>query len=160
MFGIDSSKEVSSNAFANQTQITSITLPNTITYIGDGAFSGCVNLTDINIPDGVTYIGERAFFGCSALTNITVPVGVGNIGAGAFSGCDNLNIDISLDNANYLVQDNIVYDISNYFTDYCVLIKQLILFNKEHIITYIIKTAFAFTSERGCQTNTINHFPY
>ncbi len=49
--------------FSYCTSITSITIPNSVTYISDGAFSGCSSLTSIEIPNSVTYIGEYAFDG-------------------------------------------------------------------------------------------------
>ena len=49
------------NAFANQTNIVSLTLPVRLRTIDDGAFSGCTNLRTINLPDSVTTIGENAF---------------------------------------------------------------------------------------------------
>ena len=53
-------------------------------------FSGCTNLTDITIPSSVTKIGERAFSGCTSLTKVTLPDYVTTIGSGAFTGCTSL----------------------------------------------------------------------
>ena len=52
---------------------TSITIPNTVTSIGESAFSGCKRLTSIIVPNGVTLIGIRAFQNCSSLESITLP---------------------------------------------------------------------------------------
>ena len=49
--------------------LTSITIPNSVTYIGDYAFSGCSNLTSINIPNSVTTLGRDVFLGCDKLKN-------------------------------------------------------------------------------------------
>jgi hypothetical protein len=77
------------------TNITSVSLPNTITSIGNYAFSRCVALTNITIPDSVETIGYRAFHGCTVLTDVSIPSGVMNIGAEAFYGCAGLtNITI------------------------------------------------------------------
>ena len=67
-----------------------ITIPDSVTSIGDSAFEGCTGLTNITIPDSVTSIGYRAFYGCTGLTNITIPDGVTSIGGGAFFGCTGL----------------------------------------------------------------------
>jgi hypothetical protein len=54
------------------TSVTSITIPNSVTYIGNGAFWGCSSLTSITIPNSVTNIGSCVFDFCASLTNITV----------------------------------------------------------------------------------------
>ena len=51
---------------------SSITIPNSVTYIRNEAFSGCSNLTSVSIPNSVKSIGERAFSDCSNLTAINV----------------------------------------------------------------------------------------
>jgi hypothetical protein len=82
-------------AFAS-TNITEIQLPSTLvsigmdTYQGVGAFSSCKSLTSVTIPDNVTSIGELAFGSCSALTNITIPNSVTSIGNQAFYYCSGL----------------------------------------------------------------------
>lgn len=59
------------NAFKNCTTMTSITLPNTITRIGEFTFAGCEGLTSFTIPASVTTIGYCAFAACKFLTSIT-----------------------------------------------------------------------------------------
>jgi hypothetical protein len=58
--------------------------------IPNSAFRGCKNLTSITIPDSVTRIGGDAFLGCSSLTSVTIPASVTSIWGGAFSGCTSL----------------------------------------------------------------------
>ncbi|MBQ0046541.1 MAG: leucine-rich repeat domain-containing protein [Prevotellaceae bacterium] len=71
--------------------MTSITIPESVTSIGDEAFKKCSGLTSITIPESVTSIGSYAFSGCSRLTSITIPNSVTSIGNEAFSGCSNIN---------------------------------------------------------------------
>ena len=50
--------------------MTSITIPNSVTEIGEWAFGNCSGLTSVTIPNSVTYIGDLAFYDCSGLTRI------------------------------------------------------------------------------------------
>ena len=67
-----------------------MTIPNSVTSIGDYAFSHCSSLESVTIPDSVTSIGEGAFRGCSSLASVTIPDSVTSIGISAFSGCSSL----------------------------------------------------------------------
>ena len=91
---------------ANMEKLTSITIPKSVTYLGEGAFKNCTNissvtihdgldsirnstfmwcsLTSFTIPNSVTYIGEKAFYG-TILTSITIPQNIKNIGKDAFT---------------------------------------------------------------------------
>ena len=71
------------------TNITSITIPNSVTEIGRNAFLRCTSLTSITIPNGVTSIGVAAFMG-TGLTSVTIPNSVTSIGSQAFIDCISL----------------------------------------------------------------------
>lgn len=60
-----------------------------VTAVGESAFENCENITAITIPDTVTYIGSRAFAGTS-IAYIAIPSSVSEIGGQIFSGCGNL----------------------------------------------------------------------
>ena len=76
--------------FRNCSGLTSVFIGSGVTTIGESAFSGCTSLTSVNIPSGVTSIGASAFNGCSSLTSVNIPSGVTSIGASAFNGCSSL----------------------------------------------------------------------
>lgn len=59
-------------AFIDCSNLTSITIPNSVTSIGNEAFRGCSGLTSVTIPSSVTSIGYRAFYGCNSLTSVTL----------------------------------------------------------------------------------------
>ena len=81
---------IGNGAFLNCSSLTSITIPEGVTSIGDNAFEYCSSLTSITIPEGVTSIESGAFYGCSSLSSTTIPEGVTSIGHSAFSGCSSL----------------------------------------------------------------------
>lgn len=70
--------------------LESITIPDSITSIGEGAFWSCWDLKNITIPDSVTSIGSNAFYNCDSFTRITIPDSVTSIGYSAFSDCSSL----------------------------------------------------------------------
>ncbi|MCQ2494044.1 MAG: leucine-rich repeat domain-containing protein [Lachnospiraceae bacterium] len=76
--------------FYGMTNVTSINLPDSLTFIDWGLFFG-TNISSINIPTNVTYINAFAFAGCNSLTSITIPSNVETISARAFESCGNLS---------------------------------------------------------------------
>ena len=72
------------------TEITELIIPNSVTSIGNFAFYGCSGLTSVTIPNSVMSIGNYAFAFCFSLTSVTIPNSVMSIGNGAFSGCSGL----------------------------------------------------------------------
>jgi len=64
-----------------------ITIPTSVTSIGESAFYYCTGLTGITIGSGVTSIGYGAFQYCNNLTSVTIGSSVTSIGNYAFSYC-------------------------------------------------------------------------
>lgn len=81
---------IGSSAFGSCYSLTSIVIPNGVTYIGSSSFPYCYSLKNIIIPGSVTSIGTYVFDSCYSLTNIVVPNGVTSIGGYAFSSCHSL----------------------------------------------------------------------
>ena len=70
--------------------------------LGIGAFSYCSNLTSVTIPSSVTSIGKWAFKGCVGLTSVTIPSSVTSIDDSAFSGCSGLkSFEVDSENSTY-----------------------------------------------------------
>ena len=69
-----------------------VSIPDSVTSIGDCAFYGCSSLTSVTIPISVTSIGDNAFYNCKNLTSINIPDLVTSIGDWAFYDCKNLTI--------------------------------------------------------------------
>lgn len=77
-------------AFYNNSAVTSVTIPDSVTAIPDYAFGYCSQLTNISIPDSVTFIGFSAFNSCTSLKSITLPSSLSTIQSYAFYNCENL----------------------------------------------------------------------
>ena len=56
--------------------LTSITIPSSVTSLGEACFSLCSGLTSITIPSSVTSLGDYCFYDCDGLTSITIPSSV------------------------------------------------------------------------------------
>ena len=77
-------------AFEDCSSLKSITIGNSVTSIGDGAFQSCSSLSSVTIPNSVTSIENWAFQWCSSLTSITIPNSVTSMGIYAFRYCESL----------------------------------------------------------------------
>ena len=94
----DTVKIINDNAFGSiplslslNTNLKSVTIPDSVTSIGSYAFACCAGLTSITIPDSVTSIGEYAFYLCAYLENAKIGKGITSLKTFAFAGCYLLN---------------------------------------------------------------------
>ena len=78
------------SCFKDCSGLTSITIPSSVTSLGDYCFSNCSGLTSITIPSSVTSLGASCFEWCSGLTSITLPSSVTSLGASCFYFCSGL----------------------------------------------------------------------
>ena len=84
---------IASTALYNE-NVSSVSIPSTVTYIGNSAFRGCSQLSEIVIPDSVVSIGQYAF-SASGLVSVDIPDSVTTLDRGAFERCSRLT-DISI----------------------------------------------------------------
>ena len=98
-------------AFFNSV-VTSVTIPDSVTSIGDNAFGFCSQLTNISIPNSVTDIGFSAFAHCTSLKSITLPSSLSSISEALFSGCSQLTT-IHIPDSVLSIQSNAFYHCRN-----------------------------------------------
>ena len=98
-------KTIGASAFYFCDNLTSVTIPNTVTGIRGNAFGYCSKLTTIEIPNSVVTIGERCFE-VSGLTTIYIPNSVQGIEQYAFSGCKMLK-SVYIGNSLLWFQENV-----------------------------------------------------
>ena len=64
--------EIAADAFAEQTKLTSVTLPDGLRKIADDAFFNCTSLETLTLPDSVTSLTGAAFSGCTQGITLTL----------------------------------------------------------------------------------------
>ena len=89
------------SAFNSCASLTSVRIGSGVTYIDDVTFNGCTSLESITIPEGVQYMGDFVFAGCTSLKNVALPDSLTYIGDNMFFNCDELVFN-TYDNAKYL----------------------------------------------------------
>lgn len=80
---------IGDEAFSGYSNLTRVSLPDTLLSIGVNAFSECTNLENVVIPNSVTTIKRKAFYDCYAL-NTNMPTGLTTLGESAFGYCSSL----------------------------------------------------------------------
>ena len=87
----DSVTEIGNRAFHGCKNLLEIRLGNSVRSIGIGAFQGCENLYSVTLPSTVTVIGTDAFADCANLRSIVIPDSVEGMENSVFSGCEKLS---------------------------------------------------------------------
>lgn len=84
----NSVQDIASNAFENCHQISGmVSIPNSVTFMGDHAFAGCVNIDSLKIGNGLDSIPPHSFEYCRSLRSIIIPNNIVYIGESAFQHC-------------------------------------------------------------------------
>lgn len=98
----EGTRSITSYAFAksriNSEYILGVTIPESVTSIGEYAFQECSNLESIVIPDGVKEIAQYTFQNCYSLEDVTIGDGVTSIGNNAFQECSSIGEIVIPDN--------------------------------------------------------------
>ncbi len=118
-------------AFANNTTVRSVVIPEGVTEIDDWTFSGCSSLTSVTLPESLQIIGEAAFSWCNlenvvlpdglntienqafnentGLTEVDLPASLTNLAGSAFVDCNLTLVTLEESNTVYKTENNVVY---------------------------------------------------
>lgn len=124
-------KEVKSNAFSANTEITSLETPASLETIGQNAFNGCKGLKEVNLSYGLKTIGKYAFYECPNIQTLVLPNSLQKIDVFAF--CFSLKVD------TVVIPDSVV-EILNFAFSYTS-VKHYIIGNG---VTSLIQNSFIF----------------
>lgn len=100
---------IAADAFKSCTSITSVTIPDSVKYIGDFAFYDCDKLASVTIADTVESIGTGAFYGCDLITSIKLPAALTEISDELFWECPALS-SVSFGNAVTVIGKGAFYN--------------------------------------------------
>lgn len=121
---------IEDESFQDCISLISVNIPSSISNIPKNCFKGCVNLTSINLGN-ITTIGDYAFEECrllnielseniesvgawsfhhSGLTTLDISANLSNIGYGAFGWCPLESINVDINNPNYCIENDVVYN--------------------------------------------------
>ena len=125
-------------AFLNCAGLTSITLPNSLTFIHDSSFEGCSSIEEIVIPASVDTIGGYAFKDCTSLKTVNIPDGVNQIYSYAFENCSSLE--------QITIPDSVT-TISAYAFENCSALKSIVIpKDVDEIAGYVFNGCSSLTS--------------
>lgn len=101
-------KYIGYGAFQNCTALKSVKLPNSLKKIGGEAFGDCTALSSVTFGSGLKSIEHEGFGHCEALKKVVLPEGLEKLDS-AFYGCYNLE-NITFPNSLSEIDDSTIYD--------------------------------------------------
>ena len=90
------------NLFLNQTNITKVTMPDSVKVVGTGVFMGCNNLVSVKLSNRIEVLSGDTFRNCSKITSVELPESLYNIRYSAFQNCNSLKEIVIPDKVHYI----------------------------------------------------------
>ena len=103
---------IGDNVFQKCEALSSIVLPNSLTSLGSATFYGCIGLVEITLPEGVTGCGADCFHDCKNLERLVMPSTFKAVGGNSFGGCGKLNFEVAANNNTYKDIDGVLYNVA------------------------------------------------
>ena len=98
----DTVTAIGDSAFKNNTTMISVKIPDGVISIGNSAFSGCTALIGIYIPDSIETVGNSAFYNCTSMENVKLSEKLESIASSTFYNCSSLEAIILPDSITYI----------------------------------------------------------
>ena len=107
----DSITKIGEDAFSGNTTLVSVNIPSSVETIGYNAFADCTALEHVSIPNGTTVIEDAVFSGCTNLSRVSFGKNLKKVGSGVFAGCSKLQkVDISSKNSYLVCSSGVLFD--------------------------------------------------
>ena len=101
--------KINTEVFCQRSDVTSVTLPEGLQYIGNKAFYG-TGITSLSLPNSITGLGDMALASCPALASINIGTGVSEVSSNAFINCPNLaTITVAAGNTALKAEDGVLF---------------------------------------------------
>ena len=101
--------KIYTEVFCERSDVTSVTLPEGLQYIGNKAFYG-TGITSLSLPNSITGLGDMALASCPALASINIGTGVSEVSSNAFINCPNLaTITVAAGNTALKAEDGVLF---------------------------------------------------
>lgn len=116
---LNGTKCIADYAFCVEPDVTSITLPDSVTSVGEYAFMGCQNLKSVTFGKGLIKMGDSLFKDCSALTKVTIPDNVSAINPAVFKETPLYNNSSNWKNGAFYIGNHLIVAdtaVSGYYT--------------------------------------------
>ena len=84
-------RRIKACVFEKQTELTTVTLPESLFVLGNGAFKNCTALRSIKLPKRMQSLGHSLFEGCTVLQTVILPEGPKELPAYLLKNCESLN---------------------------------------------------------------------
>ncbi len=107
----DTVQTIDKSSFHNCASMMKLNLGNGVATIGKNAFENCNSLGTVTLPDSLTKLDERAFYNCNSLETVNIGSGLDDFNLYAFQHCRLLkNINVSEENTEYSSIDGVLFD--------------------------------------------------
>lgn len=93
---------IADSAFSQRRNLSHISIPDSVVYIGEFAFLGCFSLESEIILQGIRQVSRSCFDGCSSLKKVSIGSGVESVESGAFASCSMLSDVVITEGTKYI----------------------------------------------------------